>query len=361
MGNIDFENKVKSLADIVVLNNIRKVNSIIDDFKLVARGGGALNYYFDNIIATHDWDFGFMKINPNYTYNQKTFNSVVNRIEKVAKVFVDNLNYFFKYYVKHTSYKNLKFVYKWQYERLLMIEFDYIDPLSKNGDSHTNSVIDIFISDNIESGVKHPRFKRKISANNLSLAFWKPKIKTSDIIDYNEYRRNLEDFKYATYENNFTASGEKLYKSKGNLKNTLFNNKIESVVQDDTSGIFYMAPGDLFYDTVRMLYVSLYEINIKPSNNKTVRYAQKLSQLINTFNKAGICTEKTCSYDITAMVLSRNTNTKDCNGLPIKVSHIFRNKQLSLLIKRGYFDKSVKKLFNLISSKKLCEIVKILT
>jgi hypothetical protein len=361
MGNIDFENKVKSLSDIVVLNNIRKVNSIIDNFKLVARGGDALNYYFDDIIPTHDWDFGFIKICPNYTYNQKTFNYVVNIIEKVGKLFVDNLNYFFKYYVKHKSYKSLTFAYKWQYERLLMIEFNYIDPLSETGQTHTNSVIDIFISDNIENGVTHPRFKKRIGVNNLSLPFWKTKIKASDISDYNKYSGNLQDFKHGTYQNKFTPSGEKLYKSKGYLKNTLFNNKIESVVQDDSSGIFYMAPGDLFYDTIRMLYVSLYEINTKPSNNKTVRYAQKLSELINTFNKSGICTEKTCSYDVTSMVLSRNTNTKDCNGLPIKVSHLFRHKQLGLLIKRGYFDNSVKKLFNSISSKKLCEIVKILT
>jgi hypothetical protein len=46
----------------------------------------------------------------------------------------------------------------------------------------------------------------------------------------------------------------------------------------------YISPGDLFNDTMRMVYSGIYDIDISYGNNKLAKYAKKLSKLLDLFN-----------------------------------------------------------------------------
>ena len=131
-----------------------------------------------------------------------------------------------------------------------------------------------------------------------------------------------------------------------------------------TTNMIYVAPGDLFNDTLGMLYRSIYDINILPGNNKLINYAKKLSNLIDVFNKMDICLDNTCSYDINSMIL-RNTDTKNCDSDILEGNEIdklnYKRSAIDYINSPNVFLENITDhMLNNITVKKLCEIINIL-
>ena len=338
--NIDYENKVKSLAEICIIDCINNKNFVdelnkLGNLKLVSRGGDALNYYFNDVTPTHDWDFGLMTIIPNdLVLTQDEFDKQADIVQNIGDYFASNLSSFFATAVIHPSFKDLHFYFRWDNARLSSVSFNY----STGFNTYiSNAVIDIYMFDDTYTGVVN----KLVTPNQYvtKIKHWINKIKQTDNITNDIYRQDLPQHDAI-------------------FKKTLFSNKIDTVVQDDTTGMVYISPGDLFNDTMRMVYSGIYDIDVSYGNNKLAKYAKKLSKLLDLFNGVGICPDKTCKYDITKRILSRNTNNKDCMGKEIKNIKKF---------KKSCFRKLNKKYLNIvytdldkISTKKLCEMLTVL-
>ena len=336
-----FENKVKSIAEFPVIYVINKYRAEWErdiglDVKIVSRGGDGLNYYFDELefTPTHDFDLGIVTLGITDQLNQQQFNIRVNAVTHLGTLFANNLTLFFRENVMAPEYRNLTFNFNWMSERLAIVQFTY-----KIGQvTIVNSVIDIYIYDQVAEGVMNNSLQPSRLVQNER--YWARKILQTDIPnnEANILRDLLPNF----------VNG---------LKSTLVLNKIDTVVQDITTNMNYIAPGDLFNDTLRMIYQSLYRINVDDNNNKLVKYTKKLSKLIDIFNRVGICPESSCRYDVSANILFRTTNIKDCVGNLITSPEQFKEDFLS----RFHQTLDVSAFMNIMSVKKLCEINYVLT
>jgi alpha-glucuronidase len=144
-------------------------------------------------------------------------------------------------------------------------------------------------------------------------------------------------------------------------KNFLFFNKIDIVVRDGMSNMSYIAPGDLLNDTLRMIYQSIYNINIQPNNNKLIKYLKKYSKLVKTLNNIyTICPHNSC-LNISPMTILRNTNILDCNNGIINNMTAFTDSIYNSLEAGGFLNNTNLAPYKTnITSSKLCEILRVL-
>lgn len=339
------ENQIKSLAEFCVIGCINsttitnQLNSV-QQLKLLSRGGDALNYYFNDFTPTHDWDLGLVTIiNGDFNLDQKEFNQRVEILQTIGKYFATSLTQYFSVNVINTTYKNIKFNFSWANSRLAHILFNYVE--TKTNVNYTNSIIDIYIHDNVLQGVTN-QYVPKTQNVVYNDSHWFQKLQQTQNITFQQLIDIIPNH----------TSG---------LKITLFPNKIETIVQDITTKITYISPGDLFIDTLIMVYKSIYNINVDPRNNKLVKYMKKLSKLIDLFNNIGICPNTTCKYNITSRILSRDTNSLDCFGQPLQNSPNFKTDVINKLKSLGWLNITDPVIINLMSSKKLCEIMYVLS
>lgn len=227
------------------------------DVKIVSRGGDALNYYFDEFEPTHDFDLSIVTLGIVVPLNQQQFNMRVNAVTYLGTLFANNLTLFFRENVMVPEYRNLTFNFIWVHARLATVQFTYIIRQV----TIVHSVIDIFIHDHVAYGVMNNILQPPMLVPNEN--YWGRKILQTDIPtnDANILRDLLPNF----------VNG---------LKSTLVLNKIDTVVQDITTNMNYIAPGDLFNDTLRMIYQSLYHINVDDNNNKLVKYTKNCQNLL---------------------------------------------------------------------------------
>lgn len=343
--NLIFENKVKSLSEFCIINCINNRIVIeqlnrIQHLYLVSRGGDALNYYFNDFTPTHDWDFGLVTITNGNLLTQEEFNIRIHIVEIIGRYFAQSLTTYFRDNVLRDGFRGIEFNFRWLNSRLSHILFNY----TLGGLQYTNAVIDIYIHDLVQDGTRNasvPHHNNNIVINDQH---WFSKIQEIENLTFDEVMNVLPNYNQ-------------------NLKLTLFPNKIESVVQDITTRITYISPGDLFNDTLRMIYSSIYNINVDPHprNNKLVKYMKKLSKLIDIFNNIGICPNQSCRYNNVARILSRDTNTLDCQGNIINNTQNFKMAIIESLRNQRWVNIIDQHMINLTSSKKLCEIQYVLS
>lgn len=334
-----YELKVKALAELCIISCINSPSiintlSIIPNLKLVSRGGDALNYYFNKIIPTHDWDFGIVTLrDDDFELNQEEFNLRVEITQTIGKFFATSLTEYFKNDIVNEDFEGLKFNYRCTSDRLSTVSCN----IKVDGVVARYTIIDMFICDRVVSGaLRHPLLGYVVrNSDHLKHK-----------IPYDLPLTNIQ-----------ALDTLPTYLKNPMLKETIILNKIETVVVDDVTGINYIAPGDLFNDTVRMVYRSIYDININV--NKLARYMKKLSNLIDLFNQAGICADKTCEYDATAKILHRNTDNLNCDGIELKSDEAikeFKFKKMTFLHNFGVYIPHIEKYMDIVSVKKFCEI-----
>lgn len=350
-----YEQTVKALSEMIInyTINIKKYKNIMEknkNIKFVLRGGDALNYYFNEFTPTHDFDLGLVTINLENNLSQDDYNLRIDIVDSVSKIFINNLNLFFRYFINDDKFKYLDFSENWSNnERLKSIYFRYL----YNDRTYTASIIDFYIFGNVDENVINKINGKRV----INFSGWKKKIEDNDTLSISEILNSIEDVQPTINIHSFTDTSEDI-----NLKKYLIFNKIDTIIKDNTSNMYYMAPGDLFSDTMGMIYRSIYNIDV--FHNKLDKYLKKMSKLINLFNTLNICINNTCKFDINLNILSCDTNKFDCDRLPIENVYKWKISFLNKLIKDKIItDKNIDSGFNLLikfigylSIKKMCEI-----
>lgn len=374
-----YELKLRALAEFPV---IRAINSDaiqgqlarFRNLRLVSRGGDALNYYFDDFTPTHDWDFGLIVVEEGDTaLDQANFDVLVNIAEQIVMIFIHELTNFFANNVSKAEFTGLIFqTPAWiRGGRLTGVGGVY----NLNGKQEHFEVIDIYIAHPVQNGVTNVyggKTKTRGPVDMTGNTHLMSKLKQYDIMDYDTYINSMPKSPEHAYNAVLRRDqhGTVMQAINGNMQIALVKNKVETVVIDNATGINYVAPGDLFNDTLRMIYISMYFINVNPSDNKLVKYVKKLSKLIDLFNGVGICmTGKTpCTAEINSKILNRDTNRIDCNGDRLLNIPSFKNAVIVELNANGWLagvtpadvwrgsGNRTLKWADIMSSKKLCEI-----
>ena len=360
--NLIYEQKVKSLAEFCIIKCfnelpitgidatgvMRGITHINSPTQIVSRGGDALNYYYynNNFTPTHDWDFGIMEISDSDTsplYNQVWFNNKIFEVNNIMDHLTDSLNFFFDNnngIVIDPRYFNLRFRSVWGIgNRLKSISYNYTDQ-TESSITHVGAIVDMYIYGNVEPGVNY------IDQNGIA-----------QIVRNDDHwgSKNIRD----DTNNDYT---QRLPPLNGSLpKNFLFFNKIDIVVRDFKSNMSYIAPGDLLNDTLRMIYQSIYNININPLNNKLIKYLKKYSKLVKTLNNIyTICPNNSC-LNVPPMTIIRDTDLLDCNNGIIDNMTTFTASIYDRLQTRGFLNsKNLERYKANIPSSKLCEIIRVL-
>ena len=235
--------------------------------------------------------------------------------------------------------------------RLSVITFDYTkEETDEHGSTYTrpfvNSVLDLWIFGGVQRGVMSVKDDSR-SLENV----WN---------DY-KYQKKI-DYEYIR-DNKLKHGLNMLYKLQDGLRGTLYFNTFNYIVKDMTSGMKYVAPGDLLTDTMRMIYFSINnDRSIKQGNNKLDKYLIKYSRLLDVVNNIDtLCRGGSCA-EITASVISRDTDGYNCRGefLGDNQSNRMNTRNSSLVELRPWFNEAYINTFNSVPNKKLCEMIEIL-
>lgn len=356
------EQAIKSFAEPVVIQFLKEVNDSLENhpnlearnWHLISRGGDALNYYYreKKFIPTHDWDLGFVRIPNNDNMDQDTFNSLKIIQNTVGTELAKRLNNFFANYVKYKYRKELvtAFTYKKTIHRLEGITYTYTyKPHGSTSDVYgSNSICDIYINGNFKSDVVYnPGDQNPVLVDSMQhyddkLEFYKLQQLITTLNLQNEDQ--LLQYLQQVYAND----------------RILFKNTFSYIIRDKKSHMKYVSPGDLLTDTMRMIYQSYNNIGITPGNNKLIKYIIKYSNLLDVINNMiSLCPNNTCD-EITAYMLSRDTDKYSCD------SKLIVNRQgweqniairLSKFYEQAFFNDPM---INLLTSKKICEMLEIL-
>jgi hypothetical protein len=366
-----YEQRIKTLAEPVLIKCLNDMNLLLSSEKvqerlpdvnynisrhiyIINRGGDALNYYYPNkyYVPTHDFDLGIIYISPNNINDKFQLSQhVFNQLKSVAQSFVAYtmrmLNSFFRSNIHHDWYKNISFYIGPDTPRLNSIKFNYryLDV------ERENAIVDIFIGGNVEQGVNY----------NSQTIFSLPHFyKKYDYYKITELMRN----QFPNRNDLITYLINELKSSK-----TIFKNNYNYIIEDRTSHMKYIAPGDLANDTLRMIYQSIYNINISKDNNKLDKYLIKYSKLLDVINQINKLGSRDESYELSAFVLLNNTNNKDCDDNNIDdlfltttdwKNNLLRNTKS--IFKDFYTQECLNTAdwWNNIPTKKLCEMKEIL-
>ena len=355
-----YEQRIKALAEPEMISILRNANAILrndpelEKYHVISRGGDALNYYFpiSEFVPTHDWDLGIARI-PTEDLDQRRYNQLLNFIIYLGEEIARRLTIHFNNNIVQNQFIIKRFTFQNLNSRLFVIIFDYEE---RNIDNsiiriRQNSICDLYIYGNVKDGVTYNTVvngvTQYIPVNNVPS--FQPKY-THDII-------NRLKAIYSTREEFINRLQEELRY----VRLTLFPNTFNYIIEDKITKMKYIAPGDLLTDTMRMIYQSIYNIFIVEGNNKLDKYIIKYSKLLNVINKMyDLCPGNSCN-EISAFVISRNTNDKDCNDRTILDKSSWDRVKINELLQyytRKYLQRQDVR--NLLSSKKICEILEIL-
>ena len=364
MNPLKVEKIIKSLSEIPIslfINSsqfIEQINSIPNTY-LVSRGGDALNYYFDrqHIVPTHDFDFGLVTLygdNPTLLLDQSSFDERIRIRDNIGILLANELNNFFNNNLVNTGIIIYSITYSNnpQSDRLgsIICEYSYKTWL-QDYSRHTNAICDLYILGNVEDGVINKRNGRRVR----NILHWDSKILPENDEPILDILHRIPDRYPIPYLQNrdMNELGHAMQ-----VKEFLVFNKIETLVQDTTSNMYYIAPGDLFNDTLRMVYISMYNINIARNNNKLKKYIIKLSNLIEVFNTMNMC-KYNCNRNPETHMLQCNTNQKGCYNDDIPDIDAYRSGFVDWIDNRYTKNITIHDI-RFIPIKKLCEINKIL-
>lgn len=348
-----YEQQVKSLCEPEMISILKEQNESIQQsnnptWHLISRGGDALNYYYPEgeFIPTHDWDLGLVSIPANNNIDQSMYDSLIDFIDRLGETIATRLSNLFRNHIIDPSFMGLQFTYSRKSPRLSGVFFTY-----RLGEQvRSNSVSDLYIWGNVSEGViwKSPRIAHEVDVSYYNTNHFETKY------DY-ALMQDLKNF--LPDQNNLVSYlQEELNKN----RETLFRNTFNYIIQDINSSMEYVAPGDLLTDTMRMIYQSLYNIKIGQGNNKLDKYIVKYSKLLDVINKmSSLCSGKGCDT-ITAEVITRDTNNLDCTGKPIQDRNVWGNTRKTELEQWYRGDYLSSNVWQLVPSKKLCEMVEVL-
>jgi len=354
MNFLLFEQKIKSLTEPEIIRilgeyNQRLSNSMqFSNWRLISRGGDALNYYYPEktYIPTHDFDIGLISIPVENNLDQFTFDALQREImSPLCRQIAKELTEHFQNNIFANEFKNLKFTYtEGVYSRLSNIMYKYNDYNARI--IRDNAVMDLYIFGNVQERVFWTELSSGIKYFVPNNAYF------DDKYDYQKMSMvNLRGRPLIDHLQNDLVGQEVLYKN-------IFN----YIIKDMTSGMEYIAPGDLLTDTMRMIYQSLYNISI--ANNKLDKYLIKYSRLLDVINRIdSLCTGRGCNTIETTATVLRDTNGLDCNGN--RITNIFQQSNVrreNLTALRRWFRHSYINSgnFDQVPTKKLCEIIEVL-
>lgn len=326
-----FEQIIKTLAEPIVITTLREMNNHIDrtytdqGLYMVIRGGDALNYYYpiNKYIPTHDWDIVLINVTKNIITRAE-----FNIMNGIVKLFMDrltlNLNQFFKDYVLPFDNSNINAAsqsitpkrntitfntYNRMNIRLNTLSYTYSGSGSGTG---TGSILDLFIGNIIDDGgpdINQEKYKTKFTKESIDELYKTVKQKLfehymSKSHGPKESRQKAE----LHYGINVIKEIQSLSKNEGG---TLYRNAIELIVQDERSGMYYIAPGDLLTDTMNMIYLSV-NSSVSADNNKLAVYLAKYATLLDVINEfIQLCPDDSCEA-INEYIIKRNTDKFVC-------------------------------------------------
>ena len=362
-----FEQIIKTLAEPIVITTLREMNNHIDrtytdqGLYMVIRGGDALNYYYpiNKYIPTHDWDIVLINVTKNIITRDE-----FNIMNGIVKLFMDrltlNLTQFFKDYVLPFDNSNINAAsqsitpkrntitfntYNRMNIRLNTLSYTYSGSGSGSG---TGSILDLFIGNIIDDGgpdINQEKYKTKFTKESIDELYKTVKQKLfehymSKSYGSKESRQKAE----LHYGINVIKEIQSLSKNEGG---TLYRNAIELIVQDERSGMYYIAPGDLLTDTMNMIYLSV-NSSVSADNNKLAVYLAKYATLLDVINEfIQLCPDDSCEA-INEYIIKRNTDKFVCAP----------DKEMAKLFEKFY---KPSKHWLEISQRKRCEMFTILS
>lgn len=348
-----YEQQVKSLCEPVMISILREANLVLGrtnpTWHLISRGGDALNYYYKQgeFIPTHDWDLGLVSLPANNNITQDIFNDLKVFIDTLGQTIATRLTDLFRTHIR-VPFQDLVFTYTQSHARLSGINFNY---RASSGEKRTNSVADLYIWGNVS-----PWVDWRSSPNSIPILVDNVR-HFDEKYDYTMMQKLKKDLERKNTDLVGYLRNELL-----NDRQTLYKNTFNYIIEDLTSGMKYVAPGDLLTDTMRMIYQSLYNIRIAQGNNKVDKYIVKYSRLLDVINDmSSLCSGRGCA-EITAKVISRDTNNLDCSGRSIQNRDPWlqsRMGELAQWYNQSYLTNN-HPVWNLVPSKKLCEMIQVL-
>ena len=364
-----FEQIIKTLAEPIVITTLREMNNHIDrtytdqGLYMVIRGGDALNYYYpiNKYIPTHDWDIVLINVTKNIITRAE-----FNIMNGIVKLFMDrltlNLNQFFKDYVLPFDNSNINAAsqsitpkrntitfntYNRMNIRLNTLSYTYSGSGSGSG-TGTGSILDLFIGHIIDDGgpdINQEKYKTKFTKESIDELYKTVKQKLFEHYMSKSYgpkeSRQKAELHYGI---NVIKEIQSLSKNEGG---TLYRNAIELIVQDERSGMYYIAPGDLLTDTMNMIYLSV-NSSVSADNNKLAVYLAKYATLLDVINEfIQLCPDDSCEA-INEYIIKRNTDKFVCAP----------DKEMAKLFEKFY---KPSKHWLEISQRKRCEMFTILS
>ena len=364
-----FEQIIKTLAEPIVITTLREMNNHIDrtytdqGLYMVIRGGDALNYYYpiNKYIPTHDWDIVLINVTKNIITRAE-----FNIMNGIVKLFMDrltlNLNQFFKDYVLPFDNSNINAAsqsitpkrntitfntYNRMNIRLNTLSYTYSGSGSGSG-TGTGSILDLFIGNIIDDGgpdINQEKYKTKFTKESIDELYKTVKQKLFEHYMSKSYgpkeSRQKAELHYGI---NVIKEIQSLSKNEGG---TLYRNAIELIVQDERSGMYYIAPGDLLTDTMNMIYLSV-NSSVSADNNKLAVYLAKYATLLDVINEfIQLCPDDSCEA-INEYIIKRNTDKFVCAP----------DKEMAKLFEKFY---KPSKHWLEISQRKRCEMFTILS
>jgi len=394
--NLFFEDFIRSIFEPQIFYAVRTLGEMITnihpDIHVVSRGGDALNYYYGspNFVPSHDYDFMFLYINNQTNIDQNNYDTLRNTINVFANQMIQLLNFFKNNVIKDITFndfrtgnratntftnriRDLNFRLVQDNLRLWTIQYDY-QYLNQNNiwQSTTTSTIDLFLYGNFGNNVI-----TGLDANGVLRPLWADtamnnKLNVETIIDgFDNIIAAMPGAYYNTQRAEYIRNllNELIEVRNPNPPNDVtrrfifFKNNINMIVQDNLSGIKYVAPGDLLTDTARMIFETIVYIPFNDPNNKLDRYIFKYSLLLDKINEMiDLCPENSCQR-INATILTRNTNLKDCNGNIMPVGSQDRNtfETISNQFYSTFYDQGwVNQFLQQVPSQKQCQNITIL-
>lgn len=356
---IFFEQIIKTLAEPIVIKNLREVNvSLERDYKgwfMINRGADALNYYYpiDKYIPTHDWDIVMINVTTNKILNTEFL--IMNEVVKTFLEYLkDKLNEFFKTFVLPFDDSNINpanhsiiqkrnsiiFTYTYNLHRLHTLTYNYTDG---NGINKNGAILDLYMNniiDDINPKNNPEKYKTKFTKESIHQIYI-DRIKILSELS----KRNKSPLTISKIQTDVVKYIQSLSTKSGG---TLYRNSIELIVKDEKSGIYYIAPGDLLTDTMNMIYLSANDL-VPKTNNKIAIYLAKYATLLDVINDfIELCPDDSCE-EINKYIIKRNTDNFNCVS----------EEEMNTLFKKFYILSD--DYFERISNRKKCEMFTILS
>jgi hypothetical protein len=320
-----FEQIIKTLSEPLIWLHLKTLNDLFkknhDGWFAVCRGGDALNYYYqyDKYIPTHDFDIGICNVTKNQI-SMAEFKKMKSIIASFCTNLTIALNDFFRTTVRQfdTTIININNHDIISKRNAINFTYNSFGPNFRHDSIFYNEespIIDFIITNFVD---------KDDGGNQLIPKFFENKPKWTIETLNNLYIKMKNEFPLESNINIqkrvITHIQDLIKGDRGSRRypENLYSTSIELIIQDTTSKMYYIAPGDLLTDTMNMIRISSFELPHTPvrlQNNKILKYLAKYATLldsINNFNQ--LCPNNSCT-EINRYIISRDTIKYKCGRI----------------------------------------------